>query len=266
MRFILIFFLLSTTTMAQQIQVTAHRGASGYAPENTLSSVKKALEIGVDRLEIDVQQTADGVVILLHDKTLNRTTNAKGKVGAMTYVELKKVSANANFEAEFSIEPIPTLEQVFELLDGNTEFVIEIKAGNKTYPGIEDNVAALIKKYKAEKWALVHSFNDKVLKHLHKHHPTIRLQKLFVSYSTGVMLDFKLHTVKLSKYEYVEGFGVSKGGVNSKLVEEIHSLGKIVHVWTVNNEEDMTEMIDLGVDGLISNYPDKAKEIVSRKQ
>ncbi|MCF8461798.1 MAG: hypothetical protein K9G46_13825 [Flavobacteriales bacterium] len=144
MRLLLFFLLLSTTTMAQHIQVTAHRGASGYAPENTLSSVRKALEIGVDRVEIDVQQTADGMVVLLHDKTLDRTTNSKGKISAMTYAELKEVKANVNFEAEFPNEPIPTLEQVFELLDSTTEFVIEIKAGNKTYPGIEDNVAVLI--------------------------------------------------------------------------------------------------------------------------
>jgi glycerophosphoryl diester phosphodiesterase len=264
MRLLLFFLLLSTTTMAQHIQVTAHRGTSGYAPENTLSSVRKALEIGVDRVEIDVQQTADGVVVLLHDKTLDRTTNAKGKVGAITYSELKEVKANVNFEAEFPNEPIPTLEQVFELLDATTEFVIEIKAGNKTYPGIEDNVAALIKKHKAEKWALVHSFNDHVLKHLHKHHPEIRLQKLFVSYSAGVMLDFKLHSVKLSKYDYVEGFGVSKGAVNAKLVAKIHGLGKLIHVWTVNEEEDMKELIELGVDGLISNYPDKAKALLKK--
>jgi len=257
MRLLLAVLLISTTTMAQKIQVTAHRGASGYAPENTLSAVKKALEIGVDRIEIDVQQTADGVVVLLHDKTLDRTTNAKGKVGKMTFAELKDVKAYNTFKAEFPNEPIPTLEQVFELLDGTEEFVIEIKAGNKTYPGIEDNVAELIKKYKAEKWALVHSFNDHVLKHLHKNHPTIRLQKLFVSYSGGLMLDFKLHSVKLSKYDYVEGFGISLSSAKKKLIDKIHGLDKKVHVWTVNEEEDMARMIELGVDGIITNYPDR---------
>ena len=262
MRLLVVLLFISNLAMAQTIQITAHRGASGYAPENTLAAVKKALEIGVDRLEIDVQQTLDGVVVVLHDKTLDRTTNAKGKVGKMTFSEFKNVKAYGDFEAEFPNETIPTLEQVFELMDGSTEFVIEIKAGNKTYPGIEDNVAKLIKKYKAEKWALVHSFNDKVLKHLHKHHPEIRLQKLFVSYSGGLMLDFKLHAVKLSKYDFVEAFGISLSGTNAKLVEKAHALGKQVHVWTVNKDEDMQRMIKLGVDGLISNYPDRAKKLI----
>jgi glycerophosphoryl diester phosphodiesterase len=265
MQLLFAVLLISITSMAQIIQVTAHRGASGYAPENTLASIRNALEIGVDRIEIDVQQTSDGVVVLLHDKTLDRTTTGKGKVGKMTLKQLDSIHANANFEAEFPEEPIPTLEQVFELLDGTTEFVIEIKAGNRTYPEIEDNVAALIKKFDAQKWALVHSFNDRVLKYLHKNHPEVRLKKLFVSYSCGLMLDFKLHAVKLSKYDFVEGFGAGKGTVNSKLVEEIHSLGKTIHAWTVNKEEDIQEMVDYGVDGLVSNYPDKAKQLVLNK-
>lgn len=260
----MLILLISTSSMAQNIQITAHRGAEGYAPENTLSSVKKALEIGVDRIEVDVQQTSDGVVVVLHDQTLDRTTDAKGKVGKMTYDELKHVKAYGKFEADFPNEPVPTLQQVFGLMDGSTEFVIEIKAGNRTYPGIEENVAALIKEHQAEKWAVVHSFNDRVLAHLHAHHPEIRLQKLFVSFSGGIMLDFKLHAVKLSDYGHVEGFGVARSGVNAKLVAKVHQMGKTLHVWTVDKQEDMKEMIGLGVDGLITNYPDRAKTVLNR--
>ena len=264
MRYTIFLLMISTQLLAQDVLVTAHRGASGYAPENTLSAIKKALEIGVDRIEVDVQQTSDGVVVCLHDKTLDRTTDSKGKVGKKSWDEVKQMKAFGKFEEEFSDEPIPTLEQVFELMDGKTQFVIEIKAGRKTYPEIEDNVVKLIKKYKAEKWALVHSFNDKVLKYVHKNYPEIRLQKLFVSYSGGVMLDFKLHAVKLSKYDYVEGFGISKGAAKEKLVKKIHELGKVVHVWTVNKPEDISEILNLGVDGIISNYPDRVKAQLGR--
>jgi glycerophosphoryl diester phosphodiesterase len=256
--------MLSNTT-AQNILVTAHRGASGNAPENTISAIKKALELGVDRIEVDVQQTSDGVVICLHDKKLERTTSGKGKVADLSLDELKSVKANKGFETDFWDEAIPTLEQVFELLDEKTQFVIEIKAGNKTYPGIEDNVVNLIRKYKAEKWALIHSFNDKVLKFIHKSHPDIRLQKLFVSFSGGLMLDFRLHSARLSDYDYVEGYGISKGGANKKLIDKIHQQGKVVHVWTVNSAEDIQKMIGLGVDGIISNYPARVKTTLNDK-
>lgn len=265
MRLFLAFMLMASTTTAQNILVTAHRGASGYAPENTMAAIKKALEIGVDRIEVDVQQTSDGVVVCLHDKNLERTTSGKGKVAGLSVDELNSVKANKGFESDFPDEAIPTLQQVFELMDGKTQFVIEIKAGNKTYPGIEENVVTLIRKYKAEKWALVHSFNDKVLKHINQKHPDIRLQKLFVSFSGGLMLDFKLHSAKLSDYEYCEGFGISKGGTKKELVQKIHEQGKVVHVWTVNSTEDIQEIIELGVDGIISNYPDRVKSILSNK-
>lgn len=265
MRLLIAFMLMASTTTAQNILVTAHRGASGHAPENTLAAIKKALEIGVDRIEVDVQQTSDGIVVCLHDKKLERTTSGKGKVADMSLDELNSVKANKGFESDFPAEPIPTLEQVFELMDGETQFVIEIKAGNKVYPGIEENVVKLIRKYKAEKWALVHSFNDKVLKYINENHPDIRLQKLFVSFSAGLMLDFKLHSARLSDYAYVEGFGISKGGANKKLIQKIHEQGKVVHVWTVNCTEDIQEMIELGVDGIISNYPDRVKSILSNK-
>ena len=265
MRILIVILLMTNALMAQNVLITAHRGASGYTPENTISAVKKALDIGVDRIEVDVQQTADGVVICLHDKTLDRTTTGKGKVGEMLFEEVKLLKANRGFESDYPAEAVPTLEQVFELLDGNTQFVIEIKAGNKTYAGIEENVVGLIRKFKAEKWAVVHSFNDKVLKLIHEKHPDIRLQKLFVSYSVGLMLDFKLHAVKLTAYDYVEGFGISKTGTKRKLVDKIHALGKTVHVWTVNEESDMKKLIELGVDGLISNYPDKANKLIETK-
>lgn len=255
-------------TFAQKPLVTAHRGASGYAPENTVSAVKKALEIGVDRIEVDVQQTLDGVVVCLHDKTLDRTTNGEGKVGKMTLEELGQVLANKDFEEQFPNEKVPTLEDVFKLLDGKTQFVIEIKAGGNVYPEIEDNVARLIKKYNAEKWALVHSFNDRVLEYLDDNYPEIRLQKLFVSKPSWLplMLDFKLHFAALSDYDYVEGFGVSKSAVNRYLVERIHELNQVIHVWTVNSEDDINDMLDLGVDGIISNYPDRVKQIKAARK
>ena len=261
MRLLAFLILVSLTASAQRVKVTAHRGASGYAPENTISAIKKALEIGVDRIEVDVQQTADGEIVCLHDKKLNRTTDTNGKVRKFTYNELQSVNAYDEFRSDFPNEKIPLLRDVFELMEGKTEFVIEIKAGRSYYPGIEDSVANMITQFDAEKWALVHSFNDRVLEYLDDHHPKIRLQKLFVSKPSWLplMLDFSLHFASLRDYDYVEGFGVSKSGVDARLVRKVHELGQVIHVWTVNKPEDIHNMLELGVDGIISNYPDRVK-------
>lgn len=253
-------FLLQTSVVdAQKIAVTAHRGASGYAPENTISAIQKALEIGVDRVEVDVQQTADGHIVCLHDKKLNRTTNTRGKVKKLTLQELDSVSASKGFEPEFPNERIPLLQEAFALMDGSVEFIIEIKAGGNYYPGIEDSVANMITRFGAEKWAVVHSFNDRVLEYFDDNYPFVRLQKLFVSKPSWLplMLDFKLHFASLKDYDYVEGFGVRKTDVDTRLVRKIHSLNQVLHVWTVNEPEDIDKMIELGVDGIISNFPDR---------
>lgn len=266
MRLLTFLVFLSLSATAQKVKVTAHRGASGYAPENTISAINKALEIGVDKIEVDVQQTADGEIVCLHDKKLNRTTDSKGKVKKLTYKELESVNAFDEFEAEFPNEKIPLLRDVFELMDGKTEFVIEIKAGRSYYPGIEDGVAKMITEFGAERWAVVHSFNDRVLEYLDDHHPKIRLQKLFVSKPSWLplMLDFRLHFASLKDYDYVEGFGVSKSGVDARLVRKVHELGQVIHVWTVNKPEDIQDILELGVDGIISNYPDRVKAQLRR--
>ncbi|MCB0754819.1 MAG: hypothetical protein KDB98_04455, partial [Flavobacteriales bacterium] len=134
MRLLVLLLFISLGATAQRVKVTAHRGASGYAPENTFSAIRKALEIGVDRIEVDVQQTADGEIVCLHDKKLNRTTDTKGKVKKFTYAELQQVNAHHTFKNDFPNEKIPLLRDVFELMDGATEFVIEIKAGRSYYP------------------------------------------------------------------------------------------------------------------------------------
>jgi glycerophosphoryl diester phosphodiesterase len=238
--------------------ITGHRGAAGLAPENTLVSVQKALDLGVHRVEVDVQQTKDGVVICMHDRTLDRTTSMKGEVRENFWIDLQKAKANIGFETEYPNASIPTLEELLQLIQGKAEFVIEIKDGNAYYPGIEDKVAALIQKHKAEKWAVVHTFNDDALFYLHEKHPTIRLQKLFVSHtpSISMMLDFKLHTADLSDYFFVEAFSVHHSFITKAIVKDAHAMGKKVHVWTVNEPKEMKKMLKLGVDGIITDRPD----------
>lgn len=244
------------TTTAQII--TGHRGAAGLAPENTLVSVRKALKLGVDRVEVDVQQTKDGVIICLHDRTLDRTTDMHGRVRDADWSLLQTAKANVGFEKQFPEAGIPMLEDVIKEVNGRCELVIEIKDGNSYYPGIEDKVAALIAKYDAWKWAPVHTFNDEVLFHLHEKHPKVRLQKLFVVKLPWlpVMLDFGLHWGKLEDYPFVEAFSMHRSFISQDVVSNAHRMGKQVHVWTVNDPDEAAELVRMGVDGIISDRPD----------
>jgi len=124
-------------TSLEKTTITGHRGAAGLAPENTLSSVKKALELKVDRIEVDVRQTKDKVVVCMHDKTIGRTTSGDGDVSEFTFSELKKYDAGIGFSEKFRKEKVPNLDDVFELIDGKASLVIEIKDGDELYPGIE---------------------------------------------------------------------------------------------------------------------------------
>jgi glycerophosphoryl diester phosphodiesterase len=263
---LMVLLSILPTVLSAQTIITGHRGAAGLAPENTLISVQKALALGVHRVEVDVQQTKDGVVICLHDKTLDRTTDMHGQVRESTWAQLQQAKANVGFEKTFPDAGIPTLEEVLKEVNGKAEFVIEIKDGDSYYPGIEDKVAALIKKYKAEKWALVHTFNDEALFHLHEHHPTIRLQKLFVAKTPWlpIMLDFNLHISSLSDYPFVEAFSVHHSFITQSIIDKAHAMRKKIHVWTVNESEEMEELVEMGVDGIITDRPDLLMKKVGR--
>ncbi|MFT4681304.1 MAG: glycerophosphoryl diester phosphodiesterase [Flavobacteriales bacterium] len=254
---------MMTFSAMAQIIVTAHRGASAYAPENTLEAVARALEIGVDRIEVDVATSKDGIVVCLHDKTLDRTCQVDGDVRDFTFEELSAVKANKGFEADFPEAVIPSLESIINLINAQCELVVEIKSGDEHYPQIEEKVAALIAEHDAYKWTLVHSFNDKVLDRLEKIDSRVRLQKLFVFRWRwpAIIQDFKFHAGKTSNYQ-VEAFGVASNFVKPKLVEEIHELGKQIHVWTVDEPEEMEKLIEMGVDGIITNKPDVLKQVL----
>ncbi len=265
----LIFLLIgmsATLHSNAQVIITGHRGAAGLAPENTLASVRKALELGVDRVEVDVQQTKDGVVICMHDRTLDRTTDMQGQVRQGVWSELKTAKANIGFEKSFPAEGIPTLEEVIQEVNGKAELVIEIKDGNSYYPGIEDRVATLIRKYDAWNWAPVHTFNDEALFHLREHHPKVRLQKLFVAKVPWlpIMLDFGLHWGNLNDYPFVEAFSIHQRFATQEVIDRAHAMGKKVHVWTVNDPGQALELVESGVDGIISDRPDLMLKIRKR--
>ena len=198
------------TNSLSPITITSHRGFSGKYPENTLLAVQKALALGVDRIEIDVHQTKDSVLVLMHDKTIDRTTNGKGTIKAFNYKALQAFSAGVKFNSLFLEEKIPTLAEVLKVVQGKAQLIIEIKEGNAYYPNIEQRIIETITKAKAKDWCIIHSFKDEVLDKVHELDSTIVLHKLLLS---PLFYDF-------TKPTYLAEFSVYHRSITSGLVEK----------------------------------------------
>ncbi|WP_046756993.1 glycerophosphodiester phosphodiesterase [Kordia jejudonensis] len=226
------------TKQTTKLTVTGHRGAAGLSPENTLASIQKAIELKVDRVEIDVHQTKDSVIVIIHDNSINRTTNGKGKIKNLTYEELQQ------FNIEDSLT-IPTLKEALKVIDKRAKLLIEIKEGNDYYPNIEKRILSIIKEYDAENWCIIQSFEDEIIEEIHTQNPNITIHKLLL---TGALYDF-------DKLPYIEEYSVNYFFTTQKLVNKIHSLNKKINSWTVNTEDKIQLLKEMGVDGVITDYP-----------
>lgn len=249
--------------------IIAHRGASGIAPENTLAAFEKALEIGVDRIEMDLRQTIDGEVIVLHDKTIRRTTNGWGSARKLSLKKVRRYSAGSWFHHQFSDERVPTFREVLELVNGRTTLLLEIKDGSPYHHGIEKNTIQLIKEYNAHDWCIVQSFNDRVLKNF-RSLPDLHsdVQKLFeivipvAPFYGGSRFTYK----SLRRYDFAQEVNINFKSVTPLVVKKVHKMGKKINVWTVNDEYDLKLFVNMGVDGIITDYPNRLKRILEEIQ
>ena len=244
---------------SHQVVVTAHRGAAGYAPENTLAAIEKGLESGAQRIEVDIHQSKDGKLFIMHDETLDRTTNGHGLLKDMNSDELLKLDAGSWFSAEYHGEKLPLLDQAFKMINGKAVFVIELKHGSDFYPGIEKKVVDMVRRYNAYEWVIIHSFDDNVLRTIHRLDPKITLHKLFV-FKTNLfplMYDVKIHLALLKDYLFTKEISVYYKFVNPALVSRAHKLGFKVNAWTVDDPEVAKRLVNMGVDGIITNYPNE---------
>jgi glycerophosphoryl diester phosphodiesterase len=243
--------------MNQATTLTAHRGASAYAPENTLAAIRKALEMKAARIEVDVQLTKDLVAVLLHDRTLDRTTDGSGAVSNHTYRELLLFSAGKKFGEAFRDEKIPTLEEAIRTVDGQALLVIEIKAAPENTP-VEKTVVELLVRYNALSWCIVQSFRERTLLKIHRQYPQVRLHKLLVGKLPFIpyIFDGSFRIRPLRKYHFVEEFSVFYVFATPALVAGIHRMHKKINVWTVNDKKTILHCISKGIDGVITNYPD----------
>jgi glycerophosphoryl diester phosphodiesterase len=220
----------------------AHRGASGYAPENTLASFKKALELGVDGIELDVHLSKDGKVVVLHDPLLLRTTKKFDFVSKKSLQELQKLDAGCG-------EKIPTLQEVLDLVNKKVFVNIELKG-----KGTAQAVAVIIENYVSKKkWKydnfFVSSFNHKELKIFKKLLPQVKVGALII----GFFINYDKYIKEFDAYSINIWYRL----VRKSVVDKVHKHGLKVFAYTVNNENEIKKMKELGVDGIISNYPDR---------
>jgi len=227
---------------AGKFLVFGHRGARGHEPENTLLSIRRALELGANAIEVDVQ-CVDGELIILHDATLNRTTNGRGRVARKTFAALRKLDAGKG-------ERIPTLAEVFECVNRRALINIELKGRRTARP-----VAALIECYIQERgWTyddfLVSSFHRKELRELAG--GRIPLGILFTRRARGF--------AKLARELGAIAIHPPLRFTNEKLIQKAHTLGLRVFVYTVNAAQDIARLRGWGVDGVFTDFPERAAD------
>jgi glycerophosphoryl diester phosphodiesterase len=240
--------------ISENITVTGHRGAAYHAPENTIASVEKALELNVDRVEFDIQRTKDSVIVLSHDLTIDRTTTGRGRIVDMTYEEILQFDI---IDEEGNIHKIPTLEQVIQTVNGRASMLIEIKKGNNFYPDIERQVIDLLRKYDAIEWSIIQSFDNRILSEVRNHDQNIELHKLFFGRIpfTNIILGRRFSNLNNPLYETVSEFSGNHKFTGRALIRKIHKKGKKVNVWTIKDAKRAQKMIDRGVDGIITDDP-----------
>lgn len=234
------------------IQITAHRGYSEIAPENTLLSVEAAIDALADYVEIDVTQTADGVVVLLHDKSLKRTAGVNKNIWQVSYDELMEYDVGAYKGEAFAGTTVPTLYDVLCFAKGKVNFNIEIKY-NKYNDGIVERVMMIIEELGMENECVITSSYRKYLEEVKDFNEDMATG-LIISTIAGA--DFE--------EENIDFYSVNAGILTENIVAAIHRAGKEVHVWTVDNKRDLERMKQYNVDNIITNNPITAREIIYR--
>lgn len=234
----------------------AHRGASAVCPENTMAAFRKGLELGATGIETDVQMTKDGSLILIHDETLNRTTNGKGYVKDKTLAEILEVDAGAWFDPAFKGEHISVLEDLLDLLQGkDTILNIELKNGVVLYPGMEEKVIAAVREFNMSDRVILSSFN---------HYSLAYCKSLAPEIQTGILYMEGLYR----PWDYAATLGASALHANHyavlpEFVSEAAKHGVVYHPFTVNDPARMTYLIEAGVSGIITDHPEILAEILA---
>jgi len=241
-------------TKTKKIIVTGHRGASGHAPENTLSAMRIAIEMGAEFSELDVQETADGEIILLHDSSLKKTSGVDKNIWEVNYADLKGLDVGSWFSEDYKNEPVPTLQEVIDLVKGKMKLNIELKA-NKHEKMLAERTLKVV---------MDNNFLDQVVFTSFKFDEIRKIRELNKEAKVGYIFGKLPEDVDVFS-EDVDVLSVNIKTVDAALMKKAKDAGKEVAVWTVNKPEDMKRMIEIGVDRIITNYPDVLRKVLDGK-
>ena len=239
----------------RETKVWAHRGASGYRPENTMEAFELAIKQGADGIELDVHTSADGQLIVIHDETVDRVTDGTGLVGEKTLKELKDLKVSTSAEPE-GIYRIPTLQEVLNLMR-TTDMMVNIELKNSIcfYPGMEEKVLKAVKEAKMEEQLIYSSFN---------HYSLLQLKQLDKNVQTGIL--FSDGWVNPAMYAKNLGINAVHPAVYHlkypQFREEVKRAGLKMHVWTADKPEHIQLVKEAGAEAVITDYPDRAIALV----
>lgn len=235
-------------------KIYAHRGAAGYAPENTLQAFALAAVQGADGVELDVQLSVDGEIVVIHDETVNRVSGGEGRVSMMTLAELKKLRVNGGWPATEKAE-IPTLREVFEfLLPTGLGINVELKNTDEPYEGLEEKCIALAEKMGIAGRVLYSSFNHLSLQRVKAIEPSLPCGLLYDATMVRPWLYAQSLQVEALHPRFAQLFVPN-------FVQAAHGHSILVNPWTVDAPDDLRWVLETGADIVITNYPDRALQI-----
>jgi glycerophosphoryl diester phosphodiesterase len=238
--------------------VFAHRGASAYAPENTLPAFQLALDQNADGIELDVTLSADGQIVVIHDATIDRTTNGKGPVKRMSYAAIRQFDAGRWFGEAFTGIHIPTLDEVLTLVGDRTITNIEIKPFYFPMRKLTGKVAEAVRRHGMENRVILSSFNPRALVMIHKLLPSVPVGLLLMPGGLGTLVKslFGRSVPYRSLHPHYSA-------VTPEMIQDAGEMGYKIFAYTVNQAEDMRQLFEMGIDGIITNDPPLAIRIRS---
>jgi glycerophosphoryl diester phosphodiesterase len=265
-KFLLIIILLFLCNFATAESVTtshgnsdsrvmAHRGSSSTAPENTVSSIRRAILDGAGYAEIDLQETADGVVVLMHDHNAHRTTGINKNMWEIQFQELRQASSGAWFSPRFQEEKVPTFEEVVNTAKGNIKLNIELK-NNGHQKRLAEKTVEILKQKHFDRDCVVSSFDDRLLK-------TVKF--LDRNIKTALIIGRKPEALEIAlKSQDYEAISINFTVIDQDFMKLAKENNKEVFAWTVNDPKAMSDLLHLGVNNIITNYPDRLVQILRK--